>query len=268
MDESVIGFGETNKALTGKLDLEGGVDGEGDGGGESKDVEPVSGGRRHAVAGEEGAAKAEGEEEQEDDFGRMHVEGVLPGGGDVDHVVEGGKEELGGVGVASGGGCGGDGLTPHLTLKALAFGRDLLADRVEEMEARGGVVVEKLAECRLRLLGEKIEAEVGGADVVGLLNDKLPMRIVAVDGAGEGKGQQKSEEGKDCAFDGVALDRAFAAEASAPAQIQKEEHRGEEEKGESRWEDHGLGDDDSKLVQLIEKAKRKMSQCDRESPLL
>src|SRR6266853_6056567 len=70
--------------------------------GKGKHVEPASAASSHAVAAEKGRAAAENEEQQEDNFRRVHVEGVPPGGRDVDHGVEGREEDLRGVDVAPG----------------------------------------------------------------------------------------------------------------------------------------------------------------------
>ena len=86
-------MGEAEKALPWEFDLEGGVDDRGDCGGQGENVDPVPGTDGHAVAGQEGAAKAEGEQKQEDDGRRRHVERILSSRRDIDHGVDGRQEE-------------------------------------------------------------------------------------------------------------------------------------------------------------------------------
>lgn len=246
IDEGMVDVGEPDKALSGKLNFKGGIDRESDGGGEGDDIKPVSW-RRHAISGQKGAAKAEGEQEQEDDDGRMHLEGILASGRDVDHIVEGGEKELFRVRAGSGRRCGSDGPTPYLALKPLALGRNLLVDGVEEVEARGGVVAEELMKLRLRLCREQIEPEEGSANIVGLLNEELAMGIVPGDRSGEGEGQQQAKESKDRAFNSGAFGGAFAAKAKAASKLQQQEHGRKEEKSKDGREDHGFGVDDNKL---------------------
>src|SRR5207253_7825235 len=109
----------------------------------------ASGVNGHAVTAEEGRAAAEEEEQQEDNFRRMHVEGVPPGVRDINHGVEGREENLGGVDVRPRGSCGSHRLFPDLALEMLRKRGDLVGDRVVEAKARGGVIAEELAECRL-----------------------------------------------------------------------------------------------------------------------
>src|SRR6267154_5233894 len=92
---------------------------------------------------------------------------------------------------------------------------DLVGDGVVEPEARSGVVAEELADRRLSGRRQQIEAEVGGADGVGLFDKKLPMTVVTLDRAGEGKGQQQPKEREDCAFDRSALLRGPVLDAKA-----------------------------------------------------
>lgn len=130
IDEGIVDLAEPQKTLLRELDLERGVDGEGDGYGQGANIDPVSSADGHAVAGEKGAAKAEGEEKKEDDGWRMHVECILADGHGICHVVDGRQEESAGVRR----GCGGDRLPPYLTLQSLALRRGLFDDSVIQME--------------------------------------------------------------------------------------------------------------------------------------
>lgn len=66
------------------------------------------------------------------------------------------------------------------------------------------------------------------------------MRVVTGNRSGEGEGQQKAEQREDRAFDGVAFKSAILPATDAPAKLNKQEHGGEEQKGEKRWKDHWL----------------------------
>src|SRR6202020_2822465 len=122
-----------------------------------------------------GRAAAEGEEQQEDNSRRVHVEGILARGGDVDHGVQGGEKKLRRVDARAWSRRSGDGLLPDLVLQTLRDRRDFFGDGVVEAEARGGVVAEELAEGRLSGRRQQIETEVGGADVVRLFDQELTM---------------------------------------------------------------------------------------------
>ena len=105
----------------------------------------------------------------------MHVIGVPAGGGDVDHVVEGGQEELGGIDVCARRGGSGEGAGPDLALKSLGLfgGFDRLwafGDLVKTMLANGSILAEILTQSRA---GRRLEAD-RGAD--RLCQCRLPLR--------------------------------------------------------------------------------------------
>lgn len=112
IDECVVRVAEPQKALLRELDLERGVNGEGNGGSQSENIYPVSSADRHAVTGEKGATKAEDEEKKEDDAWRVHVECILADRHGIGHVVDGRQEESAGIWRS----CRGDCFAPYLTL--------------------------------------------------------------------------------------------------------------------------------------------------------
>src|SRR6266851_6340770 len=115
---------------------------------------------------------------------------------------------------------------------------DLVGDGVEEVKARVRIVAEQLAERRLSGRGQQIEAEIGGADGVGLFDKKLTMTVVTLDRAGEGKRQQQPKEREDCAFDRSALLWGLVFDAKAAAKLDQHEHDRQHKEGADRIEDH------------------------------
>src|SRR6202012_438572 len=110
-------------------------------------MKPVARAGVHAKAGEQSAGATQDKEKKEYDGGRVHIEGGLAGGGDVDHIIEGRNQELGGVRLGPWGCCGGEGLAPYLLLQADRIGADRLnVRRCVSIEARGHIVAEELVE--------------------------------------------------------------------------------------------------------------------------
>src|SRR5438094_33356 len=85
------------------------------------------------------------------------------------------------------------------------------------------------ARARARGCGEEVEAEVGGAEVVGLFDDELAVLVVAADGSGEGEGEQEAEEGEDGSLDGRAVGGFGVGAAEAASELEEEDDGGEED---------------------------------------
>src|SRR5258708_7760443 len=77
--------------------------------------------------------------------------------------------------------------------------------------------------------GTEVEAEVGGADVVGLFDDELAVLVVAADGCGEGEGEQKAEEGEDGSLDGGAVGGVAVGVAKEASQPEEQDDGREED---------------------------------------
>jgi hypothetical protein len=86
--------GKADEALAGVLDFQRGIDGERDRECKREGIEPASLGGSHAVTGQEGGAPTQNEEQEEDHRGRVHIEWVLAGGGDIDHGIQGGEQHF------------------------------------------------------------------------------------------------------------------------------------------------------------------------------
>ena len=140
----------------------------------------------HTVASHEGAGRAKDVEQQKNDGGWVHVEGVPARSSDVDHGVKGRQEELGGIDVCARRGCSGDGTGPDLALKSLGLfgGFDRLwafGDLVKTMLANCSILAEILTESRLGDGRKQIKVQIGCANVVCLFDDELAVAILAGD---------------------------------------------------------------------------------------
>ena len=88
LDKGLIGVDKPDETLAGELDLESGIHGERDRQRQRDAIKPASRRCRHAIASNKGASPTQDKQEQEDDTGGVHVECVLTGGSDVDHVIQ------------------------------------------------------------------------------------------------------------------------------------------------------------------------------------
>src|SRR5262245_43371146 len=95
-------------------------------------------------------------------------------------------------------------------------------------------MLEALTQRRLGVRRERVEPEVRGADVVGLLDDQLSTRVESSSGSREGEGDEEPQHGKD-----RAVDRADALgggagillqppEAEPAAELQAQQHAHEQ----------------------------------------
>lgn len=116
LEQNLIGIGEADEALRGILDLQRGINGQRDRERKRDRIEPASPFGSHTVARQKGGASAKDEEEKEDNGRRVHVERVLARGRDVDHLIQGRKQQFGGIGVCPGCANLSDRLLPDLPL--------------------------------------------------------------------------------------------------------------------------------------------------------
>ena len=63
------------------------------------------------------------------------------------------------------------------------------------------IAAEEIPQLRLRVGGQQVDAQVGGADGVGLLGDQLPSRLEPRRGPREREGDQQPEQGEHGAVD-------------------------------------------------------------------